>query len=137
MPTETKIEKRRLRLIDLMRTPEFQTLSEKQGIFVARYVSSGFLTGRYDASDAAKTAYRTKNPEVLGAELLGQKKIKRILDLHFGRTPMDSILADLEKAVKKSLRRGSKSRPSTITPETARALQLFEQYVAAKENSNA
>ena len=95
METETKIERPRLRLIDLMRTPEFQTLSEKQGIFVARYICGGILTGRYDATDAAKTAYGTKDPEVLGAELLGQKKIRLVLDLHFCRSEVESLLGEV------------------------------------------
>src|SRR5712692_8136982 len=119
MAPETKTEPARVRLAELLRTPEFGLLSEKQQVFCAALIASGFLTGRYDATAAAATAYKTKNPEVLGAELLGQTKIKRVLDIHFQRSPMDSILADLAKAVKKSLRRGSKSRPATITPETA------------------
>jgi hypothetical protein len=128
MATETKIERPRMSVIEIMRTPEFQTLSEKQSIFVARYISGGFLTGRYDATDAAATAYRTKNPVVLGAELIGQSKIKRVLDLHFRRSGLESILTDLRRAAKKSAKRG-------ITSETVRALAAFDKYVA-KENSN-
>src|SRR5712691_2379300 len=106
MAFETQIEKPRMRLLDLMRTPEFQTHSEKQGIFVARYISGGFLTGRCDPTDAAKTAYKTKNPEVLGAELLGQKKIKRVLDIHFQRSEVESLLAEVRHLIKRSSRRG-------------------------------
>lgn len=126
----------RVRIAELMRLPAFALLTDKQQAFCALYVSSGFLHGAYDAADAAATVYRTKDARsaaALGAELLGQRKIRTVLDAHFGRSALDAILDDLQKAVKRSLRRGNR-KFIVLTPELGRALQIFEQYVTAKGN---
>jgi hypothetical protein len=128
---------KRLRLADLLRLPEFATLTPKQQAFVALYVASGFLTDTYDATAAVQKVYRTKDEKsagALGAELLGQRKIRTVLDAHFGRNALDALLTDLQKAVKRSLRRSNK-KFIVLTPELARALEIFEQYVTAKGNT--
>jgi hypothetical protein len=127
---------KRVRIADLMRLPAFAELTDKQAAFVAVYVASGSLGGKYDATAAAQRVYQTKNPAsaaALGSELLGQAKIRRVLDAHFGRNALDAILADLQRAVKRSLRRGNK-KYAMLTPELARALELFEAYITAKGN---
>ena len=113
----------RIPLSDLMATPEFQSLTLKQQIFIARLVARGSQTGTYDPVDAATIAYQTKNAAIMGPELLGQTKIRRVLDIHFGRSPLDSILADLQRAAKKSANVGA------LTPKTVRLLKKFEAYV--------
>jgi hypothetical protein len=126
----------RVRLADLMRLPAFSELTDKQQAFCALYVASGFITGKYDAADAAGRVYKTKDEKsagALGAELLGQRKIRTVLDAHFGRSALDAIVVDLQRAVKRGLRRGAK-KFQVITPEVAQALLLFEKYVAAKGN---
>jgi hypothetical protein len=137
MATDNQIvNPKRVRIADLMRLPDFAELTDKQQAFCALYVSSGFLTGKYDAGEAAAKVYRTKDAKsaaALGAELLGQSKIRRLLDAHFGKSALDSMLSDLQKAVKRSVRRGSK-KFVMITPEVAQALLLFDKYTSAKGN---
>jgi hypothetical protein len=126
----------RVRIADLLRLPEFALLTDKQAAFTALYVSSGFLTGKYDAADAAARVYKTKDEKsaaALGAELLGQRKIRTVLDAHFGRNALDALLTDLQKAIKRGLRKGNK-KFQVITPEVAQALLLFEKYITAKGN---
>lgn len=120
----------RVRLADLMKHEVFQCLTKKQQIFVAKLVALGLTTGNYDHVAAAAFAYRTKNPQVLGAELLGQAKIRRCLDVHFRRSNLESILDHLGRAAKKSVKRGE-----GLSPETVKALAVFAQYVQ-KETSN-
>jgi len=137
MTDENKTEPRSpLRLADLMRTPEFMSLTERQQVFVARYVSGGFLNGRYNATDAAATAFRTRNPEVLGNELLGQTKIRAVLDLLFRRDPLESVLANLRYLLKRSNRRGANLY--SLRPLWKRATAALEAIQAAtQEKSNA
>jgi hypothetical protein len=127
---------KKVRLADLLRLPDFQTLTDKQQLFVALYISSGHHTGTYNAADAAARVYRTKDTKsaaALGAELLGQRKIRTVLDLHFGRDALAGLLVDLQRAVKRGLRRGNK-KFVVITPEVASALLIFEAYVSAEGN---
>jgi hypothetical protein len=135
MTTDNQIENPKVRLMDLMRMPVFWTLTPQQQAFVAVYVASGF-SGKYNAADAAARTYRTKDAKsaaALGAQLLGQRKIRTVLDRHFGIDALDALLADLQKAVKRGLRRGNK-KFQVITPEVADALVIFERYIAAKGN---
>jgi hypothetical protein len=130
---DTKSIGKHLRLAAILNTPEFAVLTEKQQIFVARYISGGLVFNRYDAADAAAAAYRTPNAAVLGAELLGQKKIKRVLDLHFRRSEFEVLLADLRRLLKRSERRGSNT--SSLVPDLQRVLELLERHIT-RENAD-
>jgi hypothetical protein len=114
-------------LEELTLTPEFLVLSQKQKLFVTAFLLLN------DASRAAQVAYKSPNSAILGAALLKQKKIKRVLDVHFGRSKMDSLLEDLHRVIKHSLRRGSKKG---VTPELAAALAFYEKHSAAKRTVN-
>lgn len=116
----------KLRLAALTQTAEFGLLTSKQQAFVLKLVALGLTTGRYDATVAAGFAYTTKNPEILGAELMGQRKIKRVLDIHFCRSGLDSILADLRVVVKQA------RRQRELTPALEKALLAFEKYTLAQ-----
>jgi hypothetical protein len=134
--TDNQIVKPRARLADLIRLREFALLTDKQAAFISLYVSGGVLSGKYDACDAAARVFKTKNAksaEALGAQLLGQSKIKQVLNHHFGVGALNALLSDLQCAVKRGLRRGNK-KFVVITPEVAQALLIFEQYIAAKGN---
>jgi hypothetical protein len=124
----------RLDIAALMVMEEFQVLSERQRIFVIRYIASGTSTGVYDSLRAVHDAYGdVKNEAVLSSQLLGQKKIKRVLDLHFGRTEpsqYDSMMAELTKALKKSLRTDRKT--GSLSTATMRAMDFYQAHEQKK-----
>jgi hypothetical protein len=118
----------RLSLEELAERREWQVLSERQRMFVIAYITSGIEQGFYDAETAARMAYDVKShgsgAKRLGCQLVGHKKVKAILDLHFGTKPdpLESILSDLRKAIRKSLKSGK------ITVATQKAIEFYEKH---------
>lgn len=115
----------RVGLDELMATPEFALLTKKQQVFVAVLIVLGSMTGDYNAEEAASLAYGTVNGQVLGLELMQQSKIKRVLDIHFRRDPMDSLLSDLHRAIKKALRKSTP--PEQARAELGRVIEFYER----------
>ncbi len=113
-------------LAEMATHAEWQVLTAKQRMFLSSYIQSGIDTGVYDAPFAVQSAYNTsdKNAVILSYELLANRKVRRVLDLHFGRTETDSLQADLVKAISKSLRKD----PTAPLSETLRtAIKLYEK----------
>jgi hypothetical protein len=117
----------RLPLAELATHPEWSALTVKQRMFLSSYIQSGLDTGIYDAEFAVRSSYNVdeKNAVILSYELLANSKIRRVLDLHFGRTEFDSVLADLAKIIKKSLRRDSKTG---LSDATITAIKFYEKH---------
>jgi hypothetical protein len=115
-------------LEEIAQHPEWCLLSDKQRMFCISFIESGLSTGFYDAETAARMAYDVKSygpsARVLGNQLLTHIKIKKIIDLHFGRTPdpLNEILSDLRKAIRKSLKTG------TISVATQKAIEFYEKH---------
>lgn len=125
MPTK-KIPPR-MSLAELETRPEWQVLTAKQILFLKSYIQSGLDTGNYDAVFAVKSAYdAAKNAEILSYELLANPKIRRVVDIHFGRTEMDSVRADLLRAIKKSLRK------TGLSDATVTAIKFYENHGGQK-----
>jgi hypothetical protein len=117
-----------LSLEALILTPEFRVLNDHQRKFVVRYVEDGLASSGYDAVAALKHAYGpVKNTEIREYHTLRNKTVKKVLDLHFRRSPLESILADLQRAARKSVK-----LKLGLTPATVKALAAFEAYVAAQ-----
>jgi hypothetical protein len=119
----------RMEISELVKRAEFQILTIKQQRFVRSYIESGASTGTYDALSAVQSAYQVaaKNAVILSYELLGNRKIKAVLNLHFGRTEFDSILTDLERALSKTLKRDAKT--GSLSVATSKALEFYERHV--------
>lgn len=135
MSNHTPINER-VRLADLIQRREFQCLTSKQQAFLSRYISSGLLTGCYDATAAVASVYRTtpKNAVVMSYEILGNRKIKAVMDLHFRRSELDSIMDDLGRAARLSIARDLKNGGS-LTIATIKAIQLLKSH--ARQNPDA
>jgi hypothetical protein len=119
----------RMEISELVKRAEFQILTIKQQTFVRAYVESGMTTGTYDALSAVQSAYEVaaKNAVILSYELLGNRRIKAVLNLHFGRTEFDSILTDLERALSKTLKKDAKA--GSLSVATSKALEFYERHV--------
>jgi hypothetical protein len=132
MTAETQTHLRR-KISDVLRLPEFAQLTERQQIFLARYLSGGAVNGTFDPADAALTAYKVapENATVMAYEILGSKRVKRVLDLAFGRDPMDRLLEDLHVMIKRSLRRDARNG-GLANPDTTRAIEFFEKHAGRK-----
>jgi len=116
-----------LSVSELMATPEFKKLTERQASFVLKYLVSGKRTGVGDAIGAAAVAYKTKDSKSARAfsyELLGSKNIRAVLDVYYGRPPLDP-LDGLVIVLRQHLKRSEKT------------LKLIEQHLADKENRRA
>jgi hypothetical protein len=130
MPLTNQLAPRML-LAEIATHAEWQVLTAKQRMFLSSYIQSGIDTGVYDAQFAVQSAYNTsdKNAVILSYELLANRKVRRVLDLHFGRTETDSLQADLVKAISKSLRKD----PTAPLSETLRAaIKLYENQSSVK-----
>ena len=126
----------RLPLAELMQMREFQILTPKQRSWVSKYVTSGSVTGFYDPVAATADVYRTtpKTAVIYSYELLGNRRIKRVLDLHFRRTELDSLMDDLGRAARLSIARDLKHGGS-LSIATIKAVQLLKSH--ARQNPGA
>jgi len=122
----------RMELSELEKRAEFQILTPKQQNFVGSYIESGRRTGTYDALAAVQSAYQVavKNAVIMSYELLGNRKITAVLNLHFGRTEFDSILTDLGRALSKTLKKDAKT--GSLSVATSKALEFYERHVVPK-----
>ena len=122
----------RMEITELEKRAEFQILTLKQQAFVRAYIASGTSTGTYDSVAAVESAYEVaaKNAVILSYELLGNRKIKAVLNLHFNRSEFDSILLDLGRALSKTLKREGKA--GSLSVATTKALELYERNLGSK-----
>jgi hypothetical protein len=123
MTSETVTEQSPMKLEEIIKTREFAVLTAKQKTFISQLIATGLASGRYNGTAAAAFSYTTKFPSVMACQLLKQRKIKRVMDLHFRRSNLDSILDDLKTAARKSARAG------TLNSRTVKLLAAFERYV--------
>lgn len=121
--------------LELLRLrPEFQSLNLAQQKFIIIYVGIGYSSaeGTYDAVRAVTKAYgKSKsslpNATVRAHQIMRNKHVLACLDIHFGVSPLQRLLEDIQRAAKKS------SRLGLLSPAVGKALIAFEEYVAAQE----
>src|ERR1700674_1226889 len=84
----------------VMLTPEYTALNSNQKRFVTHYIDGAVMNGVYDATAAIRHAYgsATKNADLRAYQILRNRKVKKVLDLHFRRSELDSILSGLQRA---------------------------------------
>jgi threonine synthase len=121
-------------LDEVLASPDFQLLTQKQKAFVTRYLVRGMSTGTYDPADAARVAYQVsaKNTASLAVQILNHRVVKRILDFYFGRDPetIDSVLPLLLRTIRKSLRHDLKDGHLTVA--TIKAVEFYEKRTGEK-----
>jgi|SRR5690242_11004777 len=91
--------KKGLTLDEIRATPEFQRLTEKQQLFVATYIESGF-----DRVMAVLTAYNVKGGDRARAQrmsypLTQNPRIIHVLHMYFGSSPTDEFLEEISRAI--------------------------------------
>ena len=95
---------KRLTLEELRVLPEFLMLTQKQQLFVSTYVSAGMAEGgHYNVASAIKTAYDCNSEEavrVMSYGMMQNIRILAVLNLHFGVSPTDQFLKDLDRAIR-------------------------------------
>lgn len=86
-------------LDELSTTHEFASLTKKQKMAVATYISNG-----YDIVNAMRTAYVCKSDEVakiMSYRFLRAFNVAMTLSLHFGESPQDTYLSQLARDIMK------------------------------------
>lgn len=94
---------KRISLDELRTTPEYIRLTPKMKMFIDSYCSAGAIDGNFDAVAAINQAYRCKSYEVariMSYSILANIKIVAVLNRYFGTEPVDSFLANLDRAVR-------------------------------------
>jgi hypothetical protein len=87
----------RMGLDELSKTQEFASLTSKQKMAVATYISNG-----YDIIHAIRTAYRCKNDhiaQIMSYRFLRSFGVAMTLSRHFGSDPLDTFLAQLARDI--------------------------------------
>ena len=95
-------ESKRMSMEELRTTREYAHLTERQKMFIETYCSAGLVDGHYDAVVATLLAYRCKDEEVariMSYSLMANIRIIAALNRHFGETPVESFLKQLERAI--------------------------------------
>lgn len=92
----------RIKLDDLVLTPEYQRLTQKQRLWIATYIAGGMLDGNYDPIAATRTAYECKTPEVariMSYSVMMNMRIIEVLNRHFNKAPIEEFLTLLDRAI--------------------------------------
>jgi hypothetical protein len=106
-------EDRRMPLDDLSKTIEFGSLTKKQKLAVATYISNG-----YDIVNAIRTAYPCKNDEIASImqhRFFASPSVVLTLCRHFGTDPKEAFLTRLVKDIIKG----------KISPEQIRLYEIY------------
>lgn len=96
-------DQKRLSLVELEQTPEYQQLTPKQRLFVATYCEGGIRTGIYEPIHATQIAYKCKNAEcarVMSYALMGNIRIIAALNRHFNATPIEQFIVEVDRAIR-------------------------------------
>lgn len=92
-------------LEELRETVEYRRLTEKQQRFVDHYISAG-----YNVVEAVLVAYQCRNTKrstareiarVMSYPLMQSRRILLVLNMHFGKDPIERFLDQLDRAIDK------------------------------------
>jgi hypothetical protein len=112
--------------------------TEQLRLFVIRYLESNCT----DLVGATKSAYpkcaAAKNParrlQIRGRQLLARRSVRKILDLHFNRSPFESTLDEVRVLLARSLRLNRKAADRKRWLAALSKLSVtMEKYVNAHE----
>lgn len=96
-------ESKRLTLLELEATTEYQKLTHKQQLFVATYCAGGLADGHYDAVQATVVAYKCATREIariMSYSLMANIRIVAAVNRHFNAEPISRFLEELDRAVR-------------------------------------
>jgi Terminase small subunit len=72
---------------------EFRQLTAKQQAFVLAYIETS------NSTEAAKVAYETKNPQIMGCQVIARPAIQFVLGLFYGASPNEAFARYLWKQI--------------------------------------
>jgi hypothetical protein len=88
---------------------DWDALSEKQSMFVTEWVAGIAVNGKKAPVEACKVAYpNVTNAAAWAGRLMNNPRIARIVQLHFGMSPVQVTLFEVNKLIKRSRRKGSR-----------------------------
>ena len=88
---------------------DWMALSPQQTVFITEWMSGSIGNGRYSPVDACRAAYpRVKNPAVWASRLMKNKRVARIVHLHFGLSETQTVLFEVKALIKRSKRKGAR-----------------------------
>lgn len=132
LPTQST--KPTMTIAELMKSPAWARLAPQQRTLLAEYLSAGLAQGQYDIKAAARLAYPRIKPENLKvwlSRLQANPRIRAVLAHYFGDPETVVVLAELNRLIKKSKRKGA--RLDLLVPYWIRTVAALE-VIAAKGN---
>jgi hypothetical protein len=127
---ETATQLNRVPFSEIATRPDYQSLTAAQQMWMRIYLISGELTGTYDALSATKAAYPAVSANNLAsrtAHVQSHSGIKHIIHVAFGEPEPDPLLADLRRAIRKSIR-----RDGGLSADTTVAIKFYERQSGKK-----
>ena len=126
---EAVAQTERMLLPELRKTLEYSALIPTHKIFVDVLLLKGYATGSFDFLGACLAAYPRAgaSPQMLAirsSQVQSHPRVQRVLDLAFGRVTekADPVLADLKKAIRKSIRQSG----GVISENVLTAIRFYE-----------
>jgi hypothetical protein len=127
----TALSTRTMALADLLPSYEWNCMTAAQRLWVKTFLESGEQTGTFDALAATRVAYPVgKNIVARAAQVQSHRKVKRILNIYFGRTDTESsdpFFDELKRAIRKSIRRDGGLSDNTVT-----VIRFYEKHAGKK-----
>ena len=125
-------------LADIVKLPEFQAANKAQQVWIQTYQTSGETTGTYDALMATKVAYPSCSAQNLATRAChaqSHKRIKQILAIAFGRPEFESVLPELHRAIKRSIK-ADKESGGGLSIATTRAITFYENALRRSQGQH-
>jgi hypothetical protein len=132
MKMVAKLSTRTLSLADLKPAFEYQCLTPRQRVFIDTLLTLGESSGTYDALLATRVAFPNARPSsivVRASQVQSHPKVKRLLNIYFGRPEVDDdpFFDELKAAIRKSIR-----RDGGLSVATLKAIQFYEARTGLK-----
>jgi hypothetical protein len=130
----TKSTKPTMTIAELLKSPVWSQLAPQQQLLLAEYLSAGLAQGRYDIGAACKLAYpkvKPENTKVWLSRLQSNPRIRAVLAHYFGDPDVAVALAELQRLIKRSKRKGA--HLDILVPFWIRTVAALEA-IAAKSN---
>jgi len=122
-------------LAEILASPDFQRCTAKQQAWLRLFFENGENTGTFDALLPTQKVYAVnpKNVAVLTAQIQNSRRVRKILNLYFGISPFDAVMADLTVAVERSIRHDKKK--GFLSNATVRGAALLGMRVSHRDTA--